>query len=293
MASQLELDEKSTETGSYKPEADNYDLGFGSVLAQESRQRLLNRDGSFNVTRIGLRRFSSVNSYHLLLTMSWWRFLIIVAALYLLINVTFAVIYTLLGDGAVIDTSSQPISSAFWRSFFFSVQTFGSIGYGVIQPSSFNAEWVVTIEAFTALLSQALVTGMLFARFSRPTAKIVFSKTAVVAPFQDATAFMFRIVNGRSNQLIEIRAQVLFSRFVIENGKTIRRFDSLKLERQQVTFFSLSWTIVHQIDEASPLYGLTHQDLTKMDAELMILLTGIDETFSQTVHTRSSYKPSE
>lgn len=276
----------------YNPN-DNRDLGFGSILAQESRQRFLNRDGSFNVRRVGMPKYSFVNVYHLLLTMTWARFLLLVASLYFVQNVTFAVLYLLCGPDALVDATGTPTEDKFWRAFFFSVHTFATIGYGTIQPVGYAANFLVTIESYVSMLAQALVTGVVFARFARPTARIVFSENAVIAPYQDITAFMFRIVNARSNQLIQVKAQVIFSRFVEENGKKVRRFDQLTLERPLVTFFSLSWTIVHPIDEQSPLYGCTAEDLHRSDAEFLILLSASDETFAQTVHARSSYKTDE
>jgi inward rectifier potassium channel len=150
---------------------------------------------------------------------------------------------------------------------------------------------LVAIESYYSLIANALITGVIFARFARPTAKVVFSENAVVAPYNGGTGLMFRLVNGRNNQLIEVEAKVLFARFVNENGRTVRRFDFLELERNQVTFFPLSWTVVHPIDISSPLYGLTEEDLAKTDAEILILLSATDETFAQVVHARTSYKP--
>jgi len=160
-------------------------------------------------------------------------------------------------------------------------------------PVGLAANTIVTIESLVGLLSVAFATGLFFARFSRPTAKIIFSNSAIVAPYRGITAFEFRITNARNNQIIELHADVAFSRFVVENGRRIRRFRPLTLERDKVSFFSLSWTIVHPIDESSPMHGLTEHDLLESDAEFLILLTGIDETFSQTVHARSSYKADE
>src|SRR6185503_282417 len=173
-------------------------------------------------------------------------------------------------------------------------ETFATIGYGNIIPTSPAAHVIVTIESLIGLLGFALATGLLFARFSRPTAKIIFSQRAIVAPYGDITAFEFRITNARANQIIELEAKILFAQFEKdEEGKSVRRFYPLTLERDKVVFFPLSWTIVHPVDETSPLYGLTHEDLRRTDAEFLILLTGIDETFSQTVHARSSYKADE
>lgn len=265
------------------------DLGFGSVVAGESRHRLLNRDGSFNVSRDGLNFWESLSLYHSLLTMSWARFLSFMTIYYLLINALFAVAYLLCGPYALTHTAEGVYTNSFQRAFFFSVHTFATIGYGNISPIGLAANVVVTFEALVGLLSVALVTGVIFARFSRPTAKILFSEHALVAPYRGITAFEFRLTNARSNQIIELRAKVLLARFEESDGKMIRRFYPLSLERERVTFFPLSWTIVHPIDEQSPLYGLNHDDLFKANAEILILLTGIDETFSQTVHTRSSY----
>jgi len=151
------------------------------------------------------------------------------------------------------------------------------------------AHLVMTAESLSGLFVFALGTGIMFARFSRPTAAILFSSKAVVAPYRGRTAFMFRVTNGRSNQLVELETKLLYSR--IEGS--LRRYDELKLERSRVTFFPLSWTVVHPIDEKSPMHGVTHEQLVEMDAEFLILLTGTDETFSQEVHARSSYKPEE
>lgn len=269
------------------------DLGLGSVVTSESRERFLNRDGSFNVRRVGLPFFSSVNFYHLLLTISWRRFLGFAAAFYLGINIIFAALFLLCGVEAIADTSTQPMPAGFWRAFFFSVETFATIGYGTIHPNGYAANLLMTIEAFASIIAQALVTGLLFARFARPTAAVEFSKTAVIAPYRGVTALMFRLVNKRSNQLIEVKATVLFARFVEENESHARRFDALELERPQVIFMPLAWTVVHPITETSPLFGMTAEDLRKSDAEIVILLTANDETFAQTVHTRSSYKPHE
>jgi inward rectifier potassium channel len=272
---------------------DNRDLGFGTVVASQSRQRLLNRDGSFNVTRKNLHFWASLNIYHTLLTIPWWRFLSLVVIFYLFINVVFASLYIAVGPGSLVGPPNDGIDNNFFQAFFFSIQTFATIGYGQIIPVGIVPNLLVTIESLVSLISFALVTGLVFARFSRPTAKILFSDQAIIAPYRDITAFEFRITNLRKNQIIELEAKVLFARFENVDSKPVRRFYTLPLERNRVTFFPLSWTIVHPIDQDSPIYNLTPKDLEDTDAEFLILLTGIDETFSQTVHTRSSYKNNE
>jgi inward rectifier potassium channel len=276
----------------FSPE-DERDLGFGSVVADEARQRFLNRDGSFNVQRAGLAATTSLNLYHLVLTMSWRVFLSLVLLLYFCSNLLFGALYASLGPSALVDVSSTPFSSLFLTGFFFSVQTFATIGYGTIHPVGLVPNMLVTVESYYSLIANALITGVVFARFARPTSKIVFSRVAVIAPYKDITGFMFRIVNGRNNQLIDVRAQVILARFVDDDGKPVRRFDLLELERRTVSFFPLTWTVVHPINEASPMYGMTEHDLRSGDAEFLIMLSATDETFATVVHQRSSYKPDE
>jgi len=276
-----------------KMSEEDRDLGFGSKVVTESRLRFLNRDGTFNVRRTGIRQLSTLNLYHFLLTMSWAQFLGLVLLLYFLSNVVFGLFYALLGAESIVDTSAIPIESIFLRGFFFSVQTFATIGYGTIHPVGLIPNLLVTIESYYSLLANALITGLVFARFSRPTARIIFSETAVVAPYQNGSGFMFRLVNSRKSQLIEVRAQVLLSRFIEKDGATTRSFDYLKLEREKVSFLPLAWTVVHLIDEQSPMFGLTEEDFEKSDVEILVILSAMDETFAQTVHTRSSYKLKE
>jgi inward rectifier potassium channel len=268
------------------------DLGFGPAVTAQTGPRFLNRDGTFNVRRDGLSLFTSLNTYHTFLTMSWTKFLSLVLLLYFLSNVVFGSLYASFGEAALVDATGS-MNSMFLRGFFFSVQTFATIGYGTLHPVGIWPNVLVTIESYYSLIANALITGVVFARFARPTARVIFSDIAVIAPYQDITAFMFRLVNGRNNQLIEVKAQLTFSRFVEQNGRRIRQFDSLSLERRSVTFFPLSWTVVHPIDDGSPLWGCTESDLRAADAEFVILLTAMDETFATTVHQRSSYKPDE
>ncbi|MBK8465302.1 MAG: transporter [Chloracidobacterium sp.] len=274
-------------------EEEKRDLGFGSVVTRGSRQRLLNQDGSFNVRRTGLSLFTSLNLYHTLLAMSWRMFLFLVLVLYFLSNILFGALYAINGPEAIVDTSSEPMSSIFLRGFFFSVQTFATIGYGTIHPNGLFPNLLVTIESYYSLLANALITGLVFARFARPTARVIFSEVAVVAPYRGISGLMVRLVNGRSNQLIEVRATMIYARFVEEHGKTVRRFDSLELERDKVSFLPLAWTIVHPITPDSPLYGITREEVERTDAEILVLLNATDETFAAVVHTRSSYKPEE
>ena len=268
------------------------DLGFGPAVTEQAGPRFLNRNGTFNVRRDGFGIFSSLNLYHTLLSMSWSTFLGLVLLLYFLSNIVFGTIYASFGEKGLVDATAS-LDGLFISGFFFSVQTFATIGYGTLHVVGIVPNLVVTVESYYSLIANALITGLVFARFARPTARVRFSDVAVIAPYQDITAFMFRIVNGRSNQLLEVKAQVTLARFVNENGKRIRKFDALTLERKSVTFFPLTWTVVHPIDEGSPLWECTEADLLAADAEFLILLTATDETFSTVVNQRSSYKPDE
>ena len=278
-------------------QARDRDLGFGSVVSRQSRQRLLNRDGSFNVARTGLGFLESLAPYHQLLTISWGGFFAVVGVSYLVLNLIFSVAYMACGPDALLGPGSAMLGGRFSTAFFFSIQTFATIGYGQIGPNGLAANLVVTVEALVGLMYQALATGLLFARFARPTASVLFSRRAVIAPYdnvQGGRALMFRIVNRRRNEIIQLEAQVLLSAVERDSyGGTVRRYSLLPLERNKVTFFPLSWTVVHPIDSASPLAGRTPEDLDRAEAEILVLLTGIDEAFEQVVHARSSYRADE
>jgi len=268
------------------------DLGFGSVVSRESHKRLLNRDGSFNVSRKGLSFWTSLSVYHAMLAITWPRFFALLAAFYLGINTIFATAYVASGPGALAGDSSLA-AHPFLRAFFFSVETLSTIGYGHIVPSGLAANVVMTFESVLGLLGFAIITGLLFARFSRPTAKILFSKVAVIAPYGAGRAFEFRIINARSSQLIDMEARVMLTRFEDIDGVRTRKYYLLPLERSRVAFFPLAWTVVHPIDESSPLFNETAESLRAAHGEFLVLLTATDETFSQVVNTRSSYAMSE
>lgn len=270
----------------------NSDLGFGSVVARESRRRLLNRDGSFNVKREGLSFLQALPAYHYFLTITWMQFLGYAVTVYIAVNALFAAAYVACGADALTGFATQGIGERFVNAFFFSVDTVATIGYGTVAPANLAANIVVVFESLVGLLGFALVAGIVFARFSRPMAQIVFSDKAIIAPYRGMTAFMFRIVNRRSNELVQLEAKVMLTRRK-RGVDGDREFIPLKLERENVIFFPLTWTVVHPIDDKSPLHGMTERDLLGCDSEFLVMLNGFDETFSQTVHTRSSYRGDE
>lgn len=276
-------------SGPPSPE-DTRDLGLGSRVVQGSRLRFLNRDGTFNVARKGASIFRTLNPYHTLLTIPWAGFFAVVIVLYFVINLAFAGAYLLCGPGALRGATGATPAGRFADAFFFSVQTLSTIGYGGISPQGLAANLVMTLQSLAGLLFFAMATGLIFARFSRPVARILFSRQAIIAPYHGGAAFEFRIINVYRSQLVNVEAIVVFSRLAERGGTRLRVFDELPLERPRVTFFPLQWTVVHPIGEASPLRGWSQRDLEAADAEFIVLLHAFDETFSQLVHTRSSYK---
>ena len=277
-----------------EPKDEFKDLGFGTEVARGTQRRLLNRDGSFNVTLEGLNPLTSLGLYQWLLRISWPQFLMFICAFYLAVNALFAGAYLLCGSDALQTSTGQFANQPFYKAFFFSVDTFATIGYGNIYPVGIAANTLVTIEALLNIVSVALAVGVVFARFSRPSAKIIYSRNAVIAPYRGGTALEFRIANARSSQLIDVQVQAILTKIEpTGTGSTIRKFYELRLERQRVVFFPLSWTVVHPIDPGSPMWGLTQRDLLAADAELLVLLIATDETISQAVHSRSSYEANE
>jgi inward rectifier potassium channel len=284
---------EKAEVESATPKADlNQDLGIGNRAAL-SRQRFLSRDGSFNVRRLGLSPLRSLSVYHAMLTMSWPRFFAVMVSSYFAVNLVFALGYLACGEGALAGIADHSVWGRAQACFFFSVHTVATIGYGTISPASLSANLLVTVEALVGLGGFALATGLLFSRFSRPEARVVFSEQAVIAPYRDGQALMFRVVNERQSQLIEVQATVSLGRNEGDPGRIKRGFYELSLERKRVIFFPLHWVIVHPIDEESPFYGVAEEEFKASAAEIFVLLSGVDETFSQTVHARTSYRASD
>jgi inward rectifier potassium channel len=273
-----------------EPDLSRRDLGFGSVLARATATRLLNRDGTFATRREGLRIVDSVALYHYLLTSTWPRFLGLVALGYVVLNLGFAFAFTALGPEAFAGVVPNGGLSFFWQIFFFSVHTIATIGYGNISPASLSANVLVMVESLVSLIGVALIAGMVFARVSRPIAGLVFSERAVIAPYHGGAALMFRVANARRHELIQLRAIVTLA---YRGADGNRQFRQLHLERHDVVFLPTSWTVVHPIDDASPLRGMDAVALQTALPEVFILLTATEEDFSQTVHARRSYAGDE
>lgn len=262
------------------------DLGFGTQVAQ---QRSINSNGSFNVKKKGLSYFRLDDLYTNLITMKWSYFIILVLAFYTFINIVFAGIYLTIGIEHLKGVTGTTTRDHFFDAFFFSAQTISTVGYGHISPEGFYTSLVAALESLMGVIVFAVITGLLYGRFSAPKAKILYSDNAIISPYKDGKALMFRIANIRSNQLIEVEVEVIIGVNINENDKIVRRFYSLELERKKVSFFPLSWTIVHPITEASPIVNFNHTDMADAELEIMILIKAFDDTYSQIVHSRKSY----
>ena len=236
------------------------------------------------IDRIGLDKHPLRDVYHFLLRANWPALFGLLAGLYLVANLVFATLYHSV-PGAI-----ENSDGSFREAFFFSVQTMSTIGYGKLIPSGLYANLLVTIEALTGLLGVAVATGLIFAKFSRPTARVLFSRVAVVAPRDGVQSLVFRLANERENQIVEATLHVTFARNETTlEGESVRRFHDLKLVRSQNAIFSLSWTVIHPIGPDSPLHGMSPAELRERGCEIVISLLGLDETFAQQVYARHSY----
>jgi len=253
------------------------------------RSRLVPRSPNEGPLRIGYTTSWRGDLYHQMLVLRWPWFLALAVTLYLGLNVMFAGLYFF--DPGGIDKAKP---GSFSDAFFFSIQTMATIGYGVLTPADTYTNLVVTLETLFALGVVAMATGLTFARFSRPTARVTFSGVATVSAHNGVPTLAIRLSNGRRNQILEADvALTLLRNERTAEGQFMRRFYDLALLRNHTPIFSLTFTVMHPVDETSPLYGATPESLAAEDAELLTTVTGLDETMSQTIHARTSYIASE
>jgi inward rectifier potassium channel len=266
--------------------------GFGTN-SNYSGGRFFTKDGKSNVIKNGLGLLERISIYHYLLSLSRWKFLLMIFLFYVAVNLLFACIYLIIGIehlGGM--TPGTPLKN-FGEAFFFSTQTFTTVGYGRISPVGFLASVVSSLEALVGLLSFALATGLLYGRFSRPQSFLRFSNKGVFAPYKEGIAFMFRMVPYKNNHLTEVEVKLTLALKITENDRIVNRFFSLDLELAKVTSLTLSWTVVHPIDDKSALFNLKLEDLQKANAEFLVFVRGFDEMFSNTVIGRTSYTTDE
>jgi inward rectifier potassium channel len=254
------------------------------------RHRVTRLPGSGReVLSIGLRTATLRDVYHSLLTTAWAQFFALVLVTYLGANLLFALGYLAIGDGI---EEARP--GNFSDAFFFSVQTMATIGYGKMAPRGLAANLLVTLEALIGLLGLALVTGLVFAKFSRPTARVIFSQNAVITRFDGVPSLLVRMANERGNQIAEAQAHLVLLRTErTPEGEEIRRAHDLHLRRSHSAFFAFTWLVVHPITPDSPLHGETAESLKAKDIDLVASMTGLDETLSQSVHARHAWTPDQ
>jgi inward rectifier potassium channel len=255
-------------------------------VSREHREtRTAELTGGAPIEAIGLRRSALSDLYHFLITSRWWQLLLILAGLYVGANVIFATAYLALGD--VIEHARH---GSFADAFFFSVQTMATVGYGNFWPRTTAANILATLEMMAGGMGLALMTGLVFAKFARPTARVLFSDVAVIRTWEGVSSLMFRMANARSSQIVEARVTVMLVRTErTAEGDVVRRLSDLGLLRAQHALFALTWTAVHPIDAASPLRGATPEFLAAGDAVVIVSFTGFDENLATTIHARHTY----
>lgn len=262
--------------------------GFGANTSDYGG-RFVNKDGRPNIEKRGVSFIERMSWYHTLLQMPRWKFLLLLLSFYAGLNLIFATIYYAIGienlEGIIADNALEE----FGEAYFFSAQTFTTVGYGRISPHGFAASSIAAVEALVGLLSFAIATGLFYGRFSKPKAYMRFSENAVIAPFKDGIALMMRVATFKNNNLSDVEAKVSAGLMIEENGKMSNKFFQMELEYSKVNTLSLSWTIVHPINEESPFYKFTAADFENTNGEIIVYLKAFDDMFSNTVVDRTSY----
>lgn len=269
----------------------SFDPGLTERFTGQFR-RVINKDGSFNVRRRGTT-WRDFHPYLYLINMRWAPFFGTLFAGYVVSNTLFALLYYAIGTDQLRGAEAATEWRRFLNAFFFSAHTLSTVGYGSIYPKGLGAEILSSVEALVGVLGFAVATGLLFGRVSRPSARLGFSRNILVTPYQDGTSLQFRVVNLRSNSLMELEVRTLLMLVEGEGSERKRTYKQLRMERDQVLFLPLTWTVVHPIDAESPLYGMAAEELARTQAEFLILIKAYDDTFSQTVLVRHSYRHDE
>lgn len=263
--------------------------GFSGNSGAEGA-RIINKDGSANLRKTGIPFYQRFSIYHTMLKMSRLKFLVMVFLFYTVTNLLFAGLYLLIGidklSGSVVGGS---LPDHFLQAFFFSSQTLTTVGYGHIAPVGLLANMIASVESFLGIMAFALVTGMFYARFSRPRAYVRFSEKLLVSPFKEGRALMFRLATYKNNDLTDVEAQVTAAIHHVEQGKRVTRFYPLRLEISKINSLAISWTCVHAMNEESPFWQMTEAEMKHVAFEIMVTIKGFDDHFSNTVQQRTSY----
>ncbi len=262
--------------------------GFGTN-ASDYGGRYINKTGTPNVLKKGVGFWESISWYHTLLRIPTWKFFSIILLFYASINFAFACIYLLIGTEHLAGIIADTWAAKFGEAYFFSTQTFTTVGYGRISPVGFTASTVAAFEALLGLLTFAIATGLFYGRFSKPRAYMRFSENALIAPYKDGIALMIRVATYKNNLLLDVEAKLNAGITWEDNDQMTNRFYQLELEYAQVNSLALSWTIVHPITENSPFYTFDPEDFKNTKGELLLYMKAFDDMFSNTVVARSSY----
>ena len=264
------------------------DTGFGASASNQA-ERLINKDGSYNVSRTGVSFFNKLNTYHDLIALSWFKFNLLVLAVYLFMNLIFTFIYWGIGVEHLGGMIAKNKFEEFMEAFFFSCQTFSTVGYGRINPQGYLTSAVASIESLVGLMSFALVTGLIYGKFARPNIKLLNSENAIIAPYKDGSALMMRLAPHKNTNLTDAEAFVTVGILIDENGVISNKFYNLPLEMSKINSLTLSWTLVHPIDEESPLFNLNQSDYRDTSGEILVFVKTFDDMYSSTVTKRTSY----
>ena len=262
--------------------------GFGANTADYGG-RFLNKSGKPNIEKRGIGFFERMNWYHTLLQLPRWKFLLLLLTFYGIINLLFAFVYYSIGIKNLEGIRAANKLEEFGEAYFFSAQTFTTVGYGRISPHGFAASSIAAVEALVGLLSFAIATGLFYGRFSKPRAFLRFSENAIIAPFKDGIALMMRVAPYKNNNLSEVEAKLTAGLMLEENGKLVNKFFRMELEYSSINSLSLSWTIVHPINEDSPFFKFSATDFGSFDGEVILYIKAFDDLFSNTVIARTSY----
>lgn len=268
----------------------NNDTGFATNSNDQLGNRFINKDGSYNLEKEGMpfsKRFSLFND---MLNLPLWKFICVIFIFFIAINLIFTVMYFLAGkeqfDGLIPGTDWR----IFRQLYYFSTQTLTTVGYGHVSPVGDAVNIISGVESLTGFLSLAIATGLIYGRFSRPRSYLVFSEQALISPYKDGMAIMFRFAAYKDKHaLTDLEIKVNTGLLVVENETPAYKYFSLELERTKVESMPMSWTVVHPIDEKSPFHGFTEADMKATDVELYVMLRGFDDVFSNYVQQRTSY----
>ncbi|MES2004097.1 MAG: ion channel [Bacteroidota bacterium] len=269
----------------------NNNTGFSTNTNAIGNGRFINKDGSYNLVKEGLPFWKRISVFHDMLNLSTVKFVTVILVYYFIINLCFTTIYFFIGPG---ELTGLPQGISDWRMFkelfYFSTETYTTVGYGRVNPVGDFANLVSGIESLTGLLSLAIVTGLIYGRFSKPRSYLSFSDHALVSPYKEGTGLMFRFAAYKDKHtLTDLEIRVNIGLKVLENEEPVYKYFTLDLERSRVETMPMSWTVVHPITETSPFYGFTEEDMKNADVELYVMLRGFDDVFSNYVQQRTSY----